>query len=294
MGADTAAPPSQSRPQRSRWQWVVAVLTAAPALLAVPALLGVSGDVGPGGVPVALAGIGLYGAVPLVAAWLATRRDAPRAPVGLAMVATWAVVGHVAPLWALLAATSAGLVGLDGALASLVAPPGAAVPLVTLLGAVHAVRVRDDPRRVHVPRWPKATAVAIVGWVLALAAPALWPVLRSLPAAQQPVEPLATGGGASVLLLVGLGAIAWFVARRDTLLIVPAAVVVAAVAVLTSLGHAAAVLTASAPAGEPAVAGRIPESGLVVGVEVITAGALAAATWRLALAARDAWRQQPG
>lgn len=285
MEAEADAPPS--RPQRSRWQWVVAALTGAPALLAVPTVLAAAGDDVPGGLPVALLGVVLYGAVPLAAAWLATRADAPWAPVGLAMVATWAVVGHLSPLRALLAVNPARLVGVDGALAALIAPPGAAVPVVTLLGAVHAVRVRADPRRIHIPTWPAVTAAAIAGWALSVTLPALAPVLRSLPAAQQPVEPLA--GGASPLLLMGLGAIAWFVGRKDTLLIVPAAVVVTAIAVLTSLGHAAALLT-SATVGEPAA--RISVSGPVVGVQVAVAGALAAATWRLALAARDAWCQQ--
>lgn len=286
VGADAEV----ARSQRSGWQWVVGALAALPAVATAPRLLLDPDDV----VFVVILGV-VDVALPLVVAWLATRRDAPRAPIGLAMAATLAGVGLVASLGE--AVTE--LVGPErspGAFAvPLLTTPllDAVVPLVLLLAAVHTVRVRADPHRMHLARWPKVTAAAIVGWALVSAASVSGPVLRSLPAAQQPTDPLAASGVGALVGLAGFGLIAWFVGRSHTLLVVPAAVVVTAIAVFASLANAAAVVSDAVPLTDAARATPFSLAGPAVAGQLVTAALLTAATAHLAMAARAAWRQLP-
>lgn len=283
MGADAEV----VRSKRSGWQWVVGALVALPAVLTVPKLL-----LDPVDVVFVVILVVLDVALPLVVAWLATRPDAPRAPIGLAMAATLAGVGLVASLGTVVAEVTDP--GPAFALRSPLLRAGVplVIPLVMLLAAVHTVRVRDDPRRMRLPTWPKVTAAAIVGWVLATA-PVSGPVLRSLPATQKPTVPLAASGAGALIGLAGFGLIAWFVGRTHTLLVVPAAVVVTAIALFVSLANAAAVLTDVVPLSDAARATPFPLAGPAVVVQLAAAALLTAATARLTVAARRAWRQQP-
>lgn len=284
--------------KRSGWQWVVGVLAALSALAGLERLerllvnpVDVVDEGGPLLLLVGGADAALTLGLPLVVAWLATRRDAPRAPIGLAMAATLAGVALVASLGEAVAELAdpgprPGAFGVPLLEAPLL---GAVIPLVMLLAAVHAGRVRDDPRRLALARWPKVVAAAIVVWTLVSAAP----VLGSMPTTQQPSVPLAASGVGALVGLAGLGVIAWFVGRSHTVLVVPAAVVVTVTAMVVSLANAAAVLADAVPRTEAARAIPFALGGPAVAGQLAAAALLTAATTRLAVAARAAWRQRP-
>jgi hypothetical protein len=269
----------------------VGALAVLPAVGAVPTLVLDPATV----VVVVLVGV-LDVALPLVVAWLATRRDAPRAPIGLAMAATLASVSLVASLGEAVTALADPSHHASAFGVPLLGTPlvGAIVPLVLLLAAVHTVRVRDDPRRMRLATWPTVTAAALVVWALTVAGPVAARALGLLPALQQPTGPPAASGAGGLIGLAGLGVIAWFVGRTRTLLVVPAAVVVTVIVVFASLANAATTLLDDvALAG---AAGAIPVSltGPAVIAQLAAAAVLTAATARLTVAARGAWRQLLG
>lgn len=288
--------------RRSGWQWVAAGLTIAPVLLGVPALLmpGLFLPAPSDGLPWGLAILPLY-AVPVVAAWWASRAEAPRAPLGLVAVLAWTAVAHVPSAAASLVAALADVTGLaDGASP---AAPGLALPAIAILivmgAAWKALRIRGDAAvlrvragRVALRRSRRVAAAAIVVWGLASAGWAAGRLVVGLPAAVElsgAVWP--PRGLALAVLVVVLVTIAAFVWRRDTLAVVPAALVVTATAVHRAGVSTVALLTDGQPLMAPGAMVQPPGSGPELLVQLVGAALVTGTTARLVLVARGVWRQ---
>lgn len=263
----------------SEWQrW-------APALAAVGAVFGAVGTVAglaSGSVTEAIlasAAAPLYAVVPGVGAWWASRQDGPRAPLGLALVATWVVVTHV-PL------TIGSVVGGGTrALGEGLIP--VAVLGATLMAALLALRGRGDRHRLAFPGRRRVAGAAIALWALAATGV---PLLRHLllPAGSEALPPrLWASHLLGLLVLLGMAAVVW---RRASLTVVPVAVVVTLSALWTVLAHSVTLAADIGPHGRLPPSGNIASSEGGFALEVAAAGILVAATTRLALAARTAWR----
>lgn len=290
MSAHTDAASSR----RSAWQWVAGGVAAAPALVTVA---GVAVQVAVAAGPpddwaTGLSLLPLYGVVPLAAGWLATRADAPRAPIGLVAVATWAAVVQLPNASAPALSAAAGLLGLTDHTAAVTdSLPPLLWTAVMLLAARRALRARAD-RRLTAPMPRAGAAAAIALWaVVAVGWPPAWIQGWAGPTGGPVAAPLAAWAPASLALLIVLAVVAVIVWRRDSLLVVPAAVVVTAHAVWVSLVDAVTAWTGY-ELTVPVSATVASESGVGRAAQIVAAAVLAAATARLTLAAVTAWRSR--
>lgn len=285
MGADEAVAEPETR---SRAQRLAAWLAAAAALVSLGAALFTALPTGrataaPLGTPVweiaavwlrewAVA-LGEQGfrlvsgmvALPAVAAWLAMRRGPVRAGLGLAAVATWAVL--------VLPAVVAGVLRVIAHSPT----PWLTVHITTdvlavaaLVAALVALRGRAVPARLDAPGARRLAAAGIVA--LGLATIATWFLTSVYVPGQIPLPgPLETTGGLAwlaqpwltLLVLLGLAAVVW---RRDSLLVVPAVVVAGVQEVVPALQGAVRTLRL----GEPHLFGApLPEPVTVAGLDVV-------------------------
>lgn len=281
------------QPWRSPWQMMAAGLVVAPVVIALGGmtLQAVLSGTAPDGWASALIGLPLYGAVPVLAAWLAPRADAPRAPLGLVMVATWAAVVHLPNMATWVVPTSADLLGLTEHNPSLLGGLATTAVVLMLVATRQALTARGDSSRLQIPVPRTAAAASIVLWAVASAG---WR-LAHLPAwsGEAPQFPAALWSDRLVALLalmVVLMVIAAAVRRCDSLMVVPATLVVTVIAVWTSLVNTSVLLTDNRPLMGPAGAAQIPDSNVGLVLQLAAAAVLTVATVRLSTTARVAWR----
>lgn len=222
--------------------------------------------------------------VPAVGAWLTRRREVVRARLGLATVAAWGVV-----------------FALAGMLTTVVVGPvprhlpwlmAGTLGVAALIAALLALRSQPEPFRLELARSRLVAAAAIVLWGLGQVAAAM--VHRILSpglgaSAATDGEWLAHLVGFQLPGLLALVAIVVVVCRRDTLLAVPAATVVAIQAVM-SLSERLAPPTPHRETALPEIVG-IPVDAAV---HATAAAIVVAAVAGLILAARTEWHARTG
>lgn len=257
---------------RSRWQWLAAGLAGAPALVTLIALLVtlLFGSFsleqltrGALTVPVL--------AVTLAGAWLAAQRDGPRAPLGLATVATLAAV--VSLPRALEAVVVAGPLS-SRLFPDMVVPLGLAG--ATLAAALLALHARGERYRLGRARLRRAVAGAMALWALAsagapLAGQSLAPSHAQSLATQAWVAHLLTP-----LVVLAIAAVAW---HRDSLTVVPAALVTTVDALWSAATHALSLTMDLAP--YPLAPSLVVATQPGVAFEAFAAVVLTVATVRL-------------
>lgn len=224
--------------------------------------------------------------VPVVGVWLALRDRPVRAQLGLATVAAW---GAAFVLPGMVTAVAVGPTPRH--LPSLVA---GTLGMFALAAALLALRVRPGCLRLEAPSMRTVGAAAILLWgVGRAAAVVLDRVLSPAIGASASTQPPWFGEVLGMHLpgLVAMLVIATVVWRRDALLAVPAALVVAVQAVMSLIERLAPSARPPGPQRGPA----LPEiAGVPVDVAVlaIAAAIVVAATVRLALAARAEWHDR--
>lgn len=281
------------QPRRSPWQTVAAGLAVAPVVVALGGMTleAVLSGTAPDDWASALIGLPLYGAVPVIAAWLATRPDALPASLGLVMVATWAAVVHLPNTTTWVVSTSAHLLGLTEHNPSLLGGLATTAVALMLVATRQALTARGDSPRLQVPVPRTAAATGIVLWAVASAG---WRLVH-LPAwsGEAPQFPAALWSDRLVALLalmVVLMVIAAAVGRWDTLMVVPVTLVVTVIAVWTSLVNTSVLLTDNRPLMGPAGTAQIPDSSVGLVLQLAAAAVLTMATVRLTTTAPVAWR----
>lgn len=225
-----------------------------------------------GGVAGDLPGLLLQVAVPAVGVWLATRRDGPRVSLGLAVIAAWGAVYHLAPQLALLMANIPG-VHVGGA-------PG---PLTYLLGtgacvaALMALRCYTEPGWMPAASRTVVAAAAVVWAVTAVAAPIAKHALSSQQVAGGAW--LSAGDVTWLLVLLVIAAVVW---RGDSLTAVGAAAVVSLGALVDVLSSALAAFRPEPPPVEALSSGVDGATMIPLVVQAVAAAVLIAATTHLA------------
>lgn len=222
--------------------------------------------------------------VPAVGAWLAQRREPIRARLGLATVATWG------GLFALAGMVSTVLAGSVPRLSSWLL--AGTLGVAALAAALWALRVHPGSWRLETPTTRAVAAAAIAVW--GMAGVAVAGLQRaSVPEALAAAQPAWFDHLIRFQLpgLVAVLAVAVVVWRRDTLLAVPAAVVVAIQAVVSLIERWARPTSPADPRFEP----TLPEiAGIPVdaAVEALGAAVVVAAAAGLVVAARAEWHNR--
>lgn len=218
-----------------------------------------------------LPGLLIQVAVPAVGVWLATRRDGPRVSLGLAVIAAWGAVYHLAPQLALLMANIPG-VHVGGA-------PG---PLTYVLGtgacvaALVALRCHTEPGWMPAASRTVVAAATVVWAVAAVAAPIAKHALSS----QQAGGPWLSAGEVTwLLVLLVIAAVVW---RSDSLTAVGAAAVVSLGALVDVLNSALAAFRPEPPPVEALSAGVDGATMIALLVQAVAAAVLTVATTQLA------------
>lgn len=262
----------------SEWQRWAAALAAVAAVFGAVGTVANSASGSLAEAILAGAAAPLYAVVPGVGAWWASRRDGPRAPLGLALVATWVAVAH-------LPSTLGSVVGGGTrALGANLIPVG--MVAATLVAALLALRDRGDRHRLTRPGLRRFTAAAIALWALAATG---FPLLRQLlwPARSDALPLwLWTSHLVGLLVLLSIAAVMW---RRASLTMVPAAVVVTAAALWTVVAHGVTRATDVGPQGALPPLGNPAGSEGGLALELAAIAVLIAATTRLTLVTHTGW-----
>jgi hypothetical protein len=315
---DAVGQPTEARPGAQR---LAAWLAAASAVVALGALLFGALPVGrattaPLGTPVweivaiwlrewaVGLGDGALGlvtgvAVPAVGAWLAARREPLRGTLGLAAVATWGVLtlpGVVVGVPRIVAAPSATSVMHAHELADVLA-------LLALVAAVVALRGRAAPGWLNGTGARRLAAAGLVAWALGATGADL--AIRVSAATQLPLHNPFDGAvqvltslthpALALLILLGIAVVVW---RRDSLLVVPAFVVIGVHEVVPALIDAVRTvrfgeeLLFGTPLPEPVTVAGVDVTILGPVITVLAAVVFVAATGPLVAATRRAWRSR--
>lgn len=172
-------------------------------------------------------------AVALAGAWLASRPDGPRAPLGLAAVATLAAVVQLPRVL--------GSIVTGGQLAAMLT---VALPGATLAAALLALNARGDRYPLGLPGLRRAVAAVVALWALASAgAPLARHMLTNTTSEVLPPE-LWLGHLLTPLVILAIAVAVW---RCDSVTVVPAVLVITLSALWTVGSHAAALMMKLGP-----------------------------------------------